>query len=189
MTISRVLLIGPPGAGKGTQAGRLCDTLGIVPLSTGQVFRENISGGTELGKLAQSYMEKGEFVPDQVTNSLVADALHSDRFAAGFMLDGYPRTQAQAEYLDGVLEADGKALDLVIEIDVNEDDLVDRLLKRATIEGRADDTEPVIRHRMEVYKEQTLPLIAFYRDRGLLKVVDGNGTIDEVWERIEALLK
>lgn len=188
MTYRRLLLVGPPGAGKGTQAGRVCDLLGIDTLSTGQVFRENIAAGTELGNLAQDFMSKGEFVPDEVTNALVADALKSERFADGFLLDGYPRSLEQAEYLDAVLAEAGQSLDLVLEIDVNTDDLVGRLLKRAEIEGRADDTEPVIRHRMEVYQERTLPLMQYYRDKGLLSVVDGNGTIDEVWGRIEAAL-
>lgn len=188
MTYRRLLLVGPPGAGKGTQAGRVCDLLGIDTLSTGQVFRENIAAGTELGNLAQDFMSKGEFVPDEVTNALVADALKSERFADGFLLDGYPRSLEQAEYLDTVLAEAGQSLDLVLEIDVNTDDLVGRLLKRAEIEGRADDTEPVIRHRMEVYQERTLPLMQYYRDKGLLSVVDGNGTIDEVWGRIEAAL-
>ena len=188
MTLSRILLVGPPGAGKGTQAKRICDKLGIRQLSTGEVFRDNMARQTELGKLAQDFITKGEFVPDEVTNPMVANALRSDEYAGGYLLDGYPRSLEQARYLDEVLTADGHALDLVIELEVGMDEVVDRLLKRAEIEGRADDTEPVIRHRMEVYAEQTAPLVEFYADKGLLRKVDGTGTIDDVWERIEELL-
>lgn len=188
MTYRRLLLVGPPGAGKGTQAQRICDTLGIATLSTGQVFRDNMARGTELGELAQQFISRGDFVPDEVTNPMVAEALRTPEYAQGFLLDGFPRSVAQAEYLDGVLTDDGRSLDLVIELLVNEDDLVDRLLKRATIEGRADDTEEVIRRRMEVYREQTAPLTEFYGERGQLAQVDGNGTIDEVWERIHAVI-
>lgn len=188
MTIRRILLIGAPGAGKGTQAERICAKLGITQLSTGQVFRDNMARGTELGVLAKRYIEKGEFVPDEVTNPMVSDALSSEALSGGYLLDGYPRTIDQARVLDEYLEKRGENLDLVIDIEVDQAEVVARMLHRAEVEGRPDDTEPVIRHRLEVYAELTEPLIAFYAERGLLRRIDGSGTIDEVWSRIEAEL-
>jgi len=184
----RMVLLGPPGAGKGTQAARISERLNIPAISTGDIFRKNIAEGTELGKAAKSYIDKGEYVPNEVTNGLVRDRLHWDDAVEGFLLDGYPRTLDQVEELERMLDADGLSLDVAVEITADIEEIVKRLLKRATEQNRADDTEPVIRHRMEVYTAQTQPLVDVYRDMGLLVQVDGIGDIDEVTERIyEAL--
>lgn len=184
----RMVLLGPPGAGKGTQAARISERLNIPAISTGDIFRKNIAEGTELGKAAKSYIDKGEYVPNEVTNGLVRDRLHWDDAVEGFLLDGYPRTLDQVEELERMLDADGLSLDVAVEITADTEEIVKRLLKRATEQNRADDTEPVIRHRMEVYTAQTQPLVDVYRDMGLLVQVDGIGDIDEVTERIyEAL--
>ena len=184
----RMVLLGPPGAGKGTQAARISERLNIPAISTGDIFRKNIAEGTELGKAAKSYIDKGEYVPNEVTNGLVRDRLHWDDAVEGFLLDGYPRTLDQVEELERMLNADGLSLDVAVEITADTEEIVKRLLKRATEQNRADDTEPVIRHRMEVYTAQTQPLVDVYRDMGLLVQVDGIGEIDEVTERIyEAL--
>jgi len=184
----RMVLLGPPGAGKGTQAARISERLNIPAISTGDIFRKNIAEGTELGKAAKSYIDKGEYVPNEVTNGLVHDRLHWDDAVEGFLLDGYPRTLDQVEELERMLDADGLSLDVAVEITADTEEIVKRLLKRATEQNRADDTEPVIRHRMEVYTAQTQPLVDVYRDMGLLVQVDGIGEIDEVTERIyEAL--
>jgi adenylate kinase len=183
-----MVLLGPPGAGKGTQAARISERLNIPAISTGDIFRKNIAEGTELGKAAKSYIDKGEYVPNEVTNGLVHDRLHWDDAVEGFLLDGYPRTLDQVEELERMLDADGLSLDVAVEITADTEEIVKRLLKRATEQNRADDTEPVIRHRMEVYTAQTQPLVDVYRDMGLLVQVDGIGEIDEVTERIyEAL--
>lgn len=184
----RMVLLGPPGAGKGTQAARISERLNIPAISTGDIFRKNIAEGTELGKAAKSYIDKGEYVPNEVTNGLVHDRLHWDDAVEGFLLDGYPRTLDQVEELERMLDADSLSLDVAVEITADTEEIVKRLLKRATEQNRADDTEPVIRHRMEVYTAQTQPLVDVYRDMGLLVQVDGIGEIDEVTERIyEAL--
>ena len=186
--VRRLVLLGPPGAGKGTQAVRLAERLGVPAVSTGDIFRRNASEGTELGRTAQRYMDAGEYVPDEVTNAMVADRLAQPDASRGFLLDGYPRTTAQVARLDEVLAASGTALDLALEITADVDEVVARLLRRATTEGRADDTEPVIRRRLEVYAEQTGPLTALYRERGQLLSVDGLGAVDEVGDRIVAAL-
>ena len=184
----RMVLLGPPGAGKGTQAARISERLNIPAISTGDIFRKNIAEGTELGKAAKSYIDKGEYVPNEVTNGLVRDRLHWDDAVEGFLLDGYPRTLDQVEELERMLDADGLSLDVAVEITADTEEIVKRLLKRATEQNRADDTEPVIRHRMEVYTAQTQPLVDVYRDMGLLVQVDGIGDIDEVTESIYAAL-
>lgn len=184
----RMVLLGPPGAGKGTQAARISERLNIPAISTGDIFRKNIAEGTELGKAAKSYIDKGEYVPNEVTNGLVRDRLHWDDAVEGFLLDGYPRTLDQVEELERMLDADGLSLDVAVEITADTEEIVKRLLKRATEQNRADDTEPVIRHRMEVYTAQTQSLVDVYRDMGLLVQVDGIGDIDEVTERIYAAL-
>lgn len=185
---ARMVLLGPPGAGKGTQAARIGERLGIPAISTGDIFRAHVAGSTELGRRARAYMDKGEYVPDSVTNAMVADRLAEDDAASGFLLDGYPRTAAQVDALDDTLSERGEALDVVVEITADADAVVERLLGRAAEQGRADDTEPVIRRRLEVYAEATAPLAAIYEGRGLLLRVDGMGGVDEVTDRIMAAL-
>lgn len=185
---ARMVLLGPPGAGKGTQAARIGERLGIPAISTGDIFRAHVAGSTELGRRARAYMDRGEYVPDSVTNAMVADRLTEDDAASGFLLDGYPRTAAQVDALDDMLSERGEALDVVVEITADADAVVERLLGRAAEQGRADDTEPVIRRRLEVYAEATAPLAAIYEGRGLLLRVDGMGGIDEVTDRIMAAL-
>jgi adenylate kinase len=186
--VSRFLLIGPPGAGKGTQAARLAESYGIPAISTGDIFRYNVKNETELGKLAKSFMDRGEYVPDSVTNDLVRDRLNMDDAADGFLLDGYPRTADQVNELDSILDEHGKSLDAVILLTADTDEVVRRLLNRAIEQGRADDTEEVIRRRLEVYEAETAPLTSVYAGRGLVIMVDGLGAIDDVTDRIvEAL--
>ncbi len=183
---ARIVLLGPPGAGKGTQAARLAESLQIEAISTGDIFRSNIKGETELGLLAQQYTAKGELVPDEVTNAMVRDKLASKVAAGeqGFILDGYPRNVAQVAELDTILTDLGLTLDGAVEITADPEIVVERLLGRAEIEGRADDTEPVIRHRLSVYAEQTAPIAQLYAERGALAQVDGIGSVDEVTTRL-----
>lgn len=181
---ARMVLLGPPGAGKGTQAARIGERLGIPAISTGDIFRAHVAGSTELGRRARAYMDKGEYVPDSVTNAMVKERLAAADAARGFLLDGYPRTESQVHELDAMLAETGLALDVVLEITADAEAVVARLLKRATEQNRADDTEPVIRRRLEVYAEQTEPLASLYDSRGLLVQVDGIGDVDEVTERI-----
>ena len=182
--MTRLLLIGAPGAGKGTQAVKLAETFAIPAISTGDIFRYNVKNETELGKLAKSYMDKGEYVPDSVTNDLVSDRLSHEDAKAGFLLDGYPRTADQVVELDGMLASAGTKLDAVVLLTANTDEVVRRLLNRAIEQGRADDTEAVIRRRLEVYEEQTAPLVSIYAQRSLLVVIDGLGEVTEVTDRI-----
>ncbi|WP_062380597.1 adenylate kinase [Demequina pelophila] len=184
----RAVLLGPPGAGKGTQAARLVERYGVPAISTGDIFRANVGGGTELGRRAKEFMDAGQLVPDEVTNAMVRDRLAQDDVRAGFLLDGYPRNPEQAAVLDTMLAELGVALDVAVELTADVDVVTERLLKRAEIEGRADDTEPVIRKRLEVYAEQTAPVAAYYADKGLLAQVDGLGEIDEVTARLVAAI-
>jgi adenylate kinase len=181
-------LIGAPGAGKGTQAVKLAETFAIPAISTGDIFRENVKNETELGKLAKSFMDRGEYVPDSVTNDLVRDRLAQDDAKGGFLLDGYPRTAEQVLELDGMLSDAGTSLDAVVLLTADTDEVVRRLLNRAIEHSRADDTEDVIRRRLEVYEEQTAPLVNLYDTRDLVVTVDGLGAVDEVTERILAAL-
>lgn len=185
---TRLLLIGPPGAGKGTQATRLGEHFGIPAISTGDIFRENVKNETELGKKAKSYMDAGENVPDSLTNDLVQDRLSQADCADGFLLDGYPRTAAQVDALEDMLAAQSTRLDAAIELVADVEVVVDRLRQRSIDQGRSDDSEDVVRHRLEVYAEQTAPLIEVFQQRGLLVAVDGIGPIDEITERIVARL-
>lgn len=185
---ARMVLLGPPGAGKGTQAARIAERLGIPAISTGDIFRANVAGATELGTQAKAYMDKGEYVPDSITNAMVADRIAQADCENGFLLDGYPRTTAQVGELDSMLKASGLALDVVVEITADAEAVVARLLKRAGEQGRADDTEPVIRRRLEVYAESTAPLADLYAERDLLVQVDGMGEIDVVTGRIMEVL-
>ena len=180
----RMLIIGPPGAGKGTQAVRVAKAYSVPAISTGDIFRANVSSGTPLGLKAKEYMDRGAYVPDELTNALVIDRLNQDDVTKGFLLDGFPRTLAQVYTLDDCLQQHGSDLDVVVQLVVETDEVVRRLLKRAADQGRSDDTEDVIRHRLDVYKEQTHPLTAVYDDRGLLQSVDAVGTPDQVAERI-----
>ncbi|HEX7098071.1 MAG TPA: adenylate kinase [Acidimicrobiia bacterium] len=178
----KLLFIGPPGAGKGTQAGRVADRLGIPHISTGDMFRHHVSAGTELGKQVKAIMEAGDYVPDSITVAMLAERIAEDDAENGFILDGFPRTIAQVEALDELIGEDG--LDRVVLFTVDNDVLVERMLAR----GRADDTEETIRNRLEVYEEQTAPLIDLYRERGVLVEVDGVGEIDEITDRVLAAL-
>ena len=185
---ARLVLLGPPGAGKGTQAVRLAERLGVPAISTGDIFRSNIKNGTELGRRVQDITASGALVPDELTNELVRDRLAQADAVRGFLLDGYPRNVAQVAALDEMLAAAGQAIDLAIELTVDPQVVVERLTKRAEIEGRADDTEDVIRHRLDVYAEQTAPISQVYAARGVLAQVDGLGEVDEVTERLVAAL-
>lgn len=180
--------MGAPGAGKGTQAKLIANHYRIPAISTGAIFRANIAAKTPLGQRVDQLISAGEFVPDVVTTAVVAKRLLESDAAEGWLLDGYPRTTDQVEALDIILEDQLQKIDAVLSLEVDPDLLVDRLVKRAEIEGRADDNEETIRRRMEVYKAETEPLMAIYRERGLLVGVDGVGTVDEVAERIFAAL-
>jgi adenylate kinase len=184
----RLLIMGPPGAGKGTQAVGLAQRIGGAHISTGDIFRANVRDQTELGRTAQRYMDAGEYVPDEVTNAMVKDRLAQDDAKEAFILDGYPRTVDQVAKLDTILAELGQELDGVIELVVDPEELIQRLLKRAETSGRADDTEDVIRHRQDVYTAETAPLLEVYGSRGLLIEVDGVGDVDEVARRIDAVL-
>jgi adenylate kinase len=173
----KVVLLGPPGAGKGTQAQKLAEKLGIPQISTGELFRHNIGNGTKLGLEAKRYLDAGDLVPSELTNSLVDDRLNDPDTANGFILDGYPRSVEQARALHQMLERRGTDIDAVVEFRVSEDQLLQRLKGR----GRADDTEEVIRNRMKVYREETAPLLEYYSSE--LKTVDAVGSLDEVFAR------
>ena len=182
--MTRLLMMGPPGAGKGTQAELVAKRFGVPAISTGDIFRANVAEGTPLGQQAKKFLDAGEYVPDSLTNDLVRDRLSQPDAVAGFLLDGYPRTLAQVEFLDHALAEAGTELDHVIELTVDVDEVVKRLHKRALEEGRTDDSEDVIRRRQEVYVEQTAPLIAVYDKRGIVYRVNGLGSIEEVAGRV-----
>jgi adenylate kinase len=178
----RLLFIGPPGAGKGTQAGRVAARLGIPHISTGDMFRHHVSTGTELGLRVDAIMKAGDYVPDEVTVAMLAERMAEPDAEHGFILDGFPRTEPQVAALDGLIGVDG--LDAVVVFVVDEDGLARRLLAR----GRADDTEDTIRNRFQIYQDQTAPLLETFRDRGLVVEVDGVGQVDEITDRILAAL-
>jgi adenylate kinase len=185
----RIVMMGPPGAGKGTQAAVVSEQLGIPHISTGDIFRGHLSQGTPLGIAAGMYMERGNYVPDRITNAMVRNRLAQPDAGDGFLLDGYPRTLDQVAVLDEMLADLGLKLDHVVELTVDTDEVVERLLKRAAEQGRADDTEDVIRRRLEVYSEQTEPLTTVYAQQGILLRVDGMGGIDDVRDRVLAALQ
>jgi adenylate kinase len=212
----RVVLVGPPGAGKGTQAQFIASHLSIPKISTGDIFRANVSGGTELGKLAKSYMDRGDLVPDEVTVAMVRDRLSEEDAQDGFLLDGFPRNVPQAEVLKKMLAEFGTALDVVLELEVDENEVVRRLAGRRTCRScgkvwhvvfdpsatdgvcdacggelfqRDDDREETIRRRLEVYQEQTAPLVRYYADEGILVGVAATGPVDEVTRRAMAALR
>lgn len=184
----RLIMLGPPGAGKGTQAARLAAAHGIPAISTGDIFRANIKDETPLGLQVKEITASGGYVPDEITNAIVKDRLAQEDAARGFLLDGYPRTPGQVDALDEMLGDAGRRLDAVVELTVDTDEVVQRLLTRAQEQGRADDTEDVIRARMQIYAEETAPLAAVYRERGLLHQVDGMGAVEEVSSRVEQAL-
>ena len=180
----RIVFIGPPGAGKGTQAERLVATYGLAHLSTGDMLRAARAAKTEVGQQADRYMSAGELVPDEIIMAVVARRLKQPDCRNGYLLDGFPRTIAQARALDAMLVAQGTPLDAVLELQVPEDELFGRLAGR----GRTDDTPEVIRQRLVAYREQTEPLLEYYRQRELLRTVDGVGTVDDVFDRAKASL-
>jgi adenylate kinase len=184
----RLLIVGPPGAGKGTQATQIAETLGVPAISTGDIFRANVRDETELGVKVKTIMDAGDYVPDSLTNELVSDRLDQADAEQGFLLDGYPRTLQQVGFLDDYLSAKGQALEAVILLVADRDEIVERLRKRALDQGRSDDTEDAIRHRQDVYLRETAPLLESYRSRGLVVEVDGLGSIEQVAERIDAAL-
>jgi adenylate kinase len=185
---TRLLLIGPPGAGKGTQAVILASTYKVPAISTGDIFRSNVANETELGLQVKAIMAAGEYVPDSLTNAVVANRLAEADAQAGFLLDGYPRTTDQVNELDHMLETQSSALDVVVVIKADTDEVVSRLLKRAVVDGRTDDTEDVIRHRLALYEEQTAPLVALYEKKNLVVTVDGLGAVADVTARIISAL-
>jgi adenylate kinase len=180
----RMLIIGPPGSGKGTQAERISGRLGVLPISTGDIFRANVKSETPLGVEAKKYMDAGDFVPDSVTNKMVRDRLGESDIEDGFLLDGYPRTTAQVDYLDAILADGNQRLGVVVQLTADDEELVARLLGRAKQTGRSDDNEAVIRHRLDLYHRQTEAVVAKYAERGILTRVNGIGTIHEVTERV-----
>jgi adenylate kinase len=186
--VTRLLIVGPPGAGKGTQAARLAARYSIPAIATGDIFRRNIAEQTPLGLKVKAIVDAGDYVPDSLTNELIASRLEEEDARDGFLLDGYPRTLEQVSYLDELLSSKGQALDAVIQLVADREEVVARLRKRAIEQGRVDDSEEAIRHRQEVYARETTPLIAVYRDRGLLIEVDGLGDIDDVSDRIAEAL-
>jgi adenylate kinase len=184
----RLLIMGPPGAGKGTQAMRIAEHYGIPAISTGDIFRAMKSADTPLARQVRAIMESGGYVSDEITNEIVQDRLARPDCQGGFLLDGYPRTLQQVRTLDDHLAETGRPLDAVISLLADTDEVVVRLLRRAAIDGRSDDNEETIRVRLQVYAEQTEPLLEVYRSRGLLVEVDGLGEVDEVSERVFAAL-
>jgi adenylate kinase len=185
---ARLLIVGPPGAGKGTQAVRLAETYGIPAIATGDIFRANIKNETPLGVQVKAIIDAGDYVSDELTNALVKSRLEEADAREGFLLDGYPRTLDQVAFLEELLAGKGQALDAVIQLVADQDEVVARLRNRALEQGRTDDTEDAIRHRQEVYLRETNPLIAVYEARGLLVEVDGLGAVDEVAARIASAL-
>ena len=185
---ARLLIVGPPGSGKGTQGGRLGETYGIPAIATGDIFRHNIRTGTELGQQVRAIVDAGDYVPDSLTNELVKTRLLEADALDGFLLDGYPRTLDQVRYLDELLASRGQSLDAIIQLVVDTDEVVGRLRRRAIEHGRVDDSEQAIRHRQDVFARETEPLVAVYRDRGIVLSVDAFGDIDEVTARISDAL-
>lgn len=186
--MTRLLIVGPPGAGKGTQAARIAERFDIPTISTGDIFRKNIADGTALGNQVKAIVDAGDYVPDSLTNALVTDRLNEADAAGGFLLDGYPRTTDQVRYLTDLLSSHGHQLDAVIRLVADQEEIVRRLRQRALDIGRVDDSEEAIRHRQDVYIRETAPLIDMFREQALLAEIDGLGAIDDVTERIFAAL-
>lgn len=184
----RLLIVGPPGSGKGTQAAFLAERFDIPAISTGDIFRANITGGTPLGKQVQAIVSEGGYVPDSLTNEIVRDRLHQPDAVEGFLLDGYPRTPDQVVALDALLSESDSSLDAVVQLEADTEEVVARLLNRAAEQGRTDDNEEIIRHRLDLYAKETEPLIEVFTARGLVLAVDGLGDVAEVTARIDAAL-
>ena len=178
--MTRILLIGPPGSGKGTQAHRLSGELHIPEISTGDMFRSHLANGSPLGREIREFLDAGNLVPDNLTTAMLRERLQERDARNGFLLDGYPRNVSQMDDLDGILDAAGTSLDAVVEITAHDDEIVRRLLLRSGAEGRSDDTEDVIRHRLELYRQETEPVIERYGRRALLVSVDGTADVDAV---------
>lgn len=185
----RLILFGPPGAGKGTQAKKITDKYRTAHISTGNMLRAAVKNGKGLGILAKFYMDKGELVPDGVVIGIIKERIAEKDAQSGFMLDGFPRTVPQAEALSEMLNSEGKTIDAVVSIEVGDEEIVKRILERQKIEGRKDDTEDIVRNRLDVYHNQTEPLKSYYADKGVLFEVEGKGTVDEVFSRIDGVLE
>ncbi len=189
MMASTIVFFGPPGSGKGTQASRLAVSLGIPQISTGDLLRAHVKGGTELGAIAKPIMESGALVPDELVTRMLRQRLEEADAKGGALFDGYPRTLAQADSLDGLLKEMGRKVDAVLFIDVPDEPIVERLVKRATLEGRADDTPGTIRERLRVYREKTAPLAGRYGKAGVLVTIDGNRPVDAVAADVSAAVR
>ena len=189
MTASaRLLIVGPQGSGKGTQGIRIAESYGIPVVSTGDIFRANIKEGTPLGQQVTAILDKGDLVPDELTSEIVRDRLAQDDAANGFLLDGYPRNTAQVAHLDEFLCARGESLDAVILLDVPREESLERLKLRAAEQGRSDDTDEAIAHRLDIYEHETAPILEVYGPRGIVDRIDGVGSLDEITERVFAAL-
>ena len=185
----RIVLLGAPGSGKGTQAALLVEQLKLPHISTGDLLRSAVKAGSDLGRQARIVMDRGELVSDDIVLGLIEERLSRDDANAGFILDGYPRNIAQAEALDDLLTRIEQPVDEALQIDVDVEMVVNRIAKRAAEEGRSDDTEEVVRHRMEIYFEETAPVVDYYAQKGVLSRVLGEGTIEEVFQRIRGVLQ
>ena len=185
----RIVLMGAPGSGKGTQAALMVEALGLPHISTGDLLRAAVAAGSELGRQAKAVMDRGELVSDEIVLGLLEERLARDDAAGGFILDGFPRNIAQAEALDALLERLGQPVDEALQIDVDEEQVVQRIAKRAELEGRSDDTEETVRNRLRVYAEQTAPVVDYYARKGVLSRVLGDGTIEDVFQRIRGVLQ
>lgn len=188
MTSARLLIVGPQGSGKGTQGIRVAEALGIPVVSTGDIFRANIKEGTELGQKVTAILEAGDLVPDELTSEIVRDRLSQDDAQGGFLLDGYPRNTTQVHHLDAFLGENDAALDAVILLDVPRDESIARLSLRAVEQGRSDDTDEAIAHRLDIYEHETAPIVSLYEERGIVDRIDGVGSLDEITGRISAAL-
>lgn len=179
-----LIIFGPPGAGKGTQAVKIAEKYSVAHISTGDILRGAVKNGTELGLKAKEFMDKGELVPDELVIGIIKDRVKEKDCENGFLLDGFPRTLPQADALDSMLSNEGMEIDAVVSIEVEDSEIITRILKRAQEEGRADDTEDVVKNRLSVYRSQTEPLKGYYNQKGKLSEIDGIGTVDEVFGRI-----
>ncbi|MEV8273243.1 adenylate kinase [Microbacterium sp. NPDC077184] len=186
---ARLLIVGPQGSGKGTQGVRIAEAFGIPAISTGDMFRAAVSGGSELGERVKAIIEAGDLVPDELTSAVVRERLSEGDAAGGFLLDGYPRNLGQVGDLDAFLTDRGEQLDAVIELDVPREESIARLSQRAAEQGRSDDTEEIIANRLAIYERETAPILDVYRERGAVVAIDGVGSLDEITERIVSALE